>query len=109
MNPIVSDQDAQAALNYLAQTDIEHAAKKAELNAKKDLTKTVLAYEFADATGAQEARKMQAFASDSYRDHINAISTLEIDYQTMHNKRDRARLTIELWRSVNANRRQGNI
>lgn len=106
---LVHDEKVQQALNYLAGTDEEHAAAKAEMVAMKELTKTVLAYEFLDAEGAIEKRKAASYQSKSYQGHIEKIQSLEIKYQTMLNKRDRAKLTIELWRSCNANRRQGNI
>lgn len=106
---MITDEKVEAAINYLGKTDEEHARAKAELTALKDLTKTVLAYEFLDAEGAIEKRKAESYASPSYKGHIQKIEELEVNFQMLVNKRDRAKLTIELWRSFNANRRSGNV
>ncbi len=96
---MISDKRAEQALNYLVETDQEHARIKAEFKAKEALTKTIVAYEFRDAKAtAQEAKKMEAYASQSYTSHIEAIKVLEIELQTMYNKRDSERLVIEMWR-----------
>lgn len=105
----VTDESVETAINYLASTDIKHAKAKAELNALKDLTKTVLGFAFLEADGTVEQKKAIAHTNDDYIAHIKKIEALEVDYQVMSNKRERAKLTIELWRSVNANRRASNI
>ena len=106
----IDSERTEKALQYLVDTDGEHARIKAEFKAKENLTKTILAYEFRDSTEkAQESKKMAAYASLTYCDHIEALKALEIDLQTMYNRRDTARLIIELYRTQSANTRKGNI
>jgi hypothetical protein len=106
---ITTDERVEKSVRYLAETDREHARLKAEYKAKDALTKTILAYEFNDAVGSGEVRKAISYASDSYLDHINDIKDLEIELQTMYNKRDTERLIIDLYRTECANSRKGNI
>lgn len=108
MSMEVSEDTVQASLEYLAKTDRAHAVARAEVNALEDLTKTVLAFEFEYLQGAVEARKIMAHKSDTYIAHIEKKKQAQIEFFEMDNKRKRAALSIEIWRSINANRRQGN-
>lgn len=107
---MISDNRAEKAITYLAETDKEHARLKAEYYAKESLTKTVLAYEFSSSkSSAQEAKKMDAYASEAYVAHIEALKTLQIDLQQMYNKRDTEKIVVDMWRTQAANLRKGNI
>lgn len=107
--PLITEKSVEAALRYLAETDAKHAMAKAEINALEDLTKTVFGFSFESTTGAVEARKAAAYTTNEYIAHIEKKKQAEIAYFEMDNKRKRAMLQIEVWRSLNANRRQGNI
>ena len=106
---MISDERVEKALKYLVETDSEHARIKSEYKAKEALTKTILGYEFHDAEGSIEARKASSYTSQSYQDHIEALKKLEVELQTMYNRRDTARLVIEMYRTDSANKRRGNI
>lgn len=106
---IVTEEQVSLALKYLAQTDSEHARAKAEVNALGDLTKTVLGFEFESSEGAAEARKAAAYRSQAYQAHVEKKRVAEIAFFEMDNKRKRAALLVDVWRSVNANRRTGNV
>jgi len=104
----ITDNTVEQALSYLAKTDVDHARARAEVNALNDLTKTVLGFSFESSEGTVEAKKASAYRSGEYIAHIEKKKQAEIAYFEMDNKRKRAALTIEVWRSINANRRQGN-
>ena len=107
---MITDKRAEKALKYLIDTDLEHARIKSEFKAKEAIIKTILAYEFMDAKAtAVESKKMEAYASKSYIDHIDIMQGLEMELQNMYNKRDSERLVIEMWRTYAANSRKGNI
>lgn len=105
----VTDKHVEMCLKYLTETDRDHAIARAEVNALDDLTKTVLGFAFESAVGAVEARKAEAYRSGEYIAHIEKKKQAEISYFEMDNRRKHAMLKIEVWRSINANRRQGNI
>lgn len=105
----VTDKNVEMCLKYLTETDREHAVARAEVNALDAITKTVLGFAFESAQGAVEARKAEAYRSDDYVAHIEKKRQAEIAFFEMDNRRKHAMLKIEVWRSLNANRRQGNI
>lgn len=105
----ISDANVEKAIAYLAETDELHARARAEYNALSELRKTVRAFCFQDAEGGVAERTMKAECSPDYIEHIEKIKVSEIEYHTMHNKRKRAELTVELYRTTSANQRKGNI
>lgn len=105
----MDEQKAQAAINYLAQTDEDHAKARAEYNALSELRKTVRAFCFEKAEGGVKEREMAAERHGDYIAHIEKIKAAEIEFHTMHNKRKRAELTVDLYRTWSANVRKGNI
>ena len=106
---IATEERTQKAVDYLASTDKEHALIKAEYKAKDALTKTILAYEFIDAEGSIELRKAKSYTSESYIAHIESLKVLEVELQTMYNRRDTANVLTDLYRTESANLRKGNI
>lgn len=105
----VTDAHVEACLRYLSETDKAHAVARAEVNALNDLTKTVLGFSFESTEGTQEARKAAAYRSDDYIAHIEKKKQAEIAYFEMDNRRKHAMLKIEVWRTTQANRRQGHV
>lgn len=102
---------AELALNYLAKTDLEHAQAKAKLSALQEHRKSVKAAVYIDYVNkgkSQGIAEQEAYRSDNYRDVIEQIETAEVDAIHLTNKRKRAELTIELYRTHSANQRRGN-
>lgn len=105
----LTDKQVEKAVDYLAATDVEHAMAMAEYNALSELRKTVRAFCFGDASGGVKEREMAAECHIDYVKHIEKIKQAEIHFRTLHNKRKRAELTVELYRTISANERRGNI
>ena len=106
------EDQAEKALNYLASTDEEHSNAKALLSALQEQRKTVKAMVYLqhiERGKGQGVSEQEAYNSDEYREHIVKIQNAEADYQLLQNKRKRAELTIELWRTFSANQRRGNV
>ena len=103
------EQKAQLAIDYLASTDESHARARAEYNALSELRKTVRAFCFEKSEGGVKEREMAAERHDDYVQHIERIKQAEIDFHILHNKRKRAELTVEMYRTWSANVRKGNI
>ena len=57
----------------------------------------------------QGVSEQEAYNSEEYREHLEKIQNAEADYQLLQNKRKRADLTIEMFRTYSANQRRGNI
>jgi hypothetical protein len=109
MSGSTPESKAQTAIDYLASTDLCHAQARAEYNALSELRKTVRSFCFDDAKGGVAERTMAAERHEDYIEHIEKIKTAEINFHHLHNKRKRAELTVEMYRTYSANVRKGNI
>ena len=93
---------------YLAQTDEPCADFKADVARKEYMTKLAEAKEFHLAVGTIEARKIEARASLPVQKAQDAyFKAIEV-YERIKAKRETESLVIEVWRSLNANRRQAS-
>jgi len=107
---LVSDDEAAKALTFLRDTDEEAARCKAFLDATSENKKIIEAQEFfgSDEKSA-EARKQAARISKAYKGWVVDFENATADYLILKNKRDRAFITLELWRSVNSARNKGHV
>ena len=100
-------EEVSEALQYLAFTDAEMGKLSGAVQAEEYLYKQSLARQYLAATGTVPERDSSAKCDpDSIKHanrHVNAITDLKI----LQAKRKTAELTIDVWRSINASRRQG--
>ena len=106
---MISPDRLQQALTYLATTDEPCAKAKAYLTGLEEQSKTVFGMAYLQSNGTVEERKARAYVSEAYKEHIKKIEDATADYETMRNKRLTQELIVEVWRSINANRRHGNV
>ena len=105
-----TESDISAALRYMAETDEQGAKLAAHVKALEHQAKTIKGLAFLDATGATMAEKeAEAVSSSAYRAWIEDYENAVADSETIKAKRKRAELTVEVWRSINANQRRGNV
>ena len=106
---MISDERVQKAMTYLAETDEPAAKAKAYLTGIEDQEKTILAIEFLKTQGTvaeREALSRSSLGRQEWQDrHKEAV----YDYEILRNKRKTEELIVEVWRSIQANRRAGNI
>ena len=101
-------KDVEKAMKYLAETDESCAMAKARMTADKERIKTTLAMCFLDARGANvRERESEAMASQIYGKAIEDYADSVGEYEIQRNKRLRAALTVEVWRSINSARTKG--
>ncbi len=106
----MTTEDAEKALDYLKETDEPDAKFKARIEYLKEKKKTVIAWEQSESNEkSQAAKEQEAYNSAGYRGWMEEYQSALIDFHIMHNRRLTASLQIEVWRSINANTRQGNI
>lgn len=106
---MISEERLTKSLKYLAETDEPCAKAKAFLTGLEEQLKTVFAIAFLNTTGTVDERKSRAYASESYKEHVKKIENATLDFELMRNKRNTESTLIECWRSMNANRRVGNL
>jgi len=107
---MITQDDAEKALDYLKATDSDAARARSLMNYLDDTKKTILASEFmrVDKGSAAEKQKI-AEGSQIYIEHLGKLREATLDYETLRNQRKSAELQIEMWRSINSNMKKGNI
>lgn len=103
-----NEERVSGALQYLASTDEECAGLKAAVKAEEYMLKHFKAKAMAaSASKSIAAKETDALASEAYANAVEQYRDTIAEYETVAARRQRAILTIEVWRSLNANRRQG--
>lgn len=106
---MIDTKDVDRALKYLAETDEGHAKAKALVKALEHGFKTIKAEEYLNAQGTNGEREQKAYASTAYKELTNRYAQAVVEFELMENKRERAVLTVDLYRTLSANQRRGNI
>ena len=107
MTDLISDERCEKAMRYLATTDEEAAVAKAKAKALEQYGKTVKAFGFLDATVSVAEREAQSLLSDEYKAYLKEYEKAVMDSERFANKRATEAGVREVWRSLQANRRQG--
>ncbi len=108
MSEITQDR-AEKAITYLAETDVDCARAKALLEGLTRQEKTVKAVAFLSAEGKVAERTARAESCAEFTGHSRKIEDATLDFETLRNRRNTAAMVIEMWRSLNANQRRGNV
>ncbi len=107
---MISNERLTKALTYLAETDEECARRLGYYEGLKDQKNTIYSECYADQEGdTVKDREMGAYRDERYKYHISAIGEARVEYETVRLKRKTEEIIVEAWRSMNANRRVGNI
>ena len=106
----ITEDRLTKALTYLATSDQECADAKSWVARTEYLAKLREAFAFKAAQGdtvrdREVAAKTDQDAQKCWEIHFEAIAS----YEKLRAKRELEALIVEVWRSVNANRRQGQI
>lgn len=104
---MIEEKQVEAALAYLAKTDEQTAAAKGRVKALEYRLKVAKAMEFLQASGTVAEKDATSLASDIYTQMVNEYQEAVTEFETFAAKRERAVLTIDVWRTEQANRRNG--
>lgn len=106
----ITDDRIEQALKKMAATDASHAACKGEVERLHLVKKTIEASAYLDAPkGTVAEKEAYVYTTPEYKAHCDEYKQAVLEYQRLTNERERERLIIEVWRTVNANQRRGNI
>jgi len=106
---MISDERLQTALTYLAESDSPAAEAKVEVERMKYKQDSVEKAIYLRETGNIEERKAKARGSQAYHDATEDYFDALLHYENYRNKRKTEEIVVETWRSLNANRRSGQI
>tara|TARA_R110002020_G_scaffold145872_4_gene320163 strand:- start:190 stop:516 length:327 start_codon:yes stop_codon:yes gene_type:complete len=104
-----TEANVSAALRSLTETDVEYGQLIARVKALEHQAKTIKALVFLEAIGTVAEREAKANSSGTFRAFVEDYQNAVADREIMGAKRKTHELVIDVWRSCNANRRQGNI
>jgi hypothetical protein len=104
---MISDDRAEKALKYLAETDRACAEAKVQAERMEFKAKATKQAVFKTGEGNVADRTAAADTSPEYAAAMEDYFTALLAYSHMANKRQTEAFVIEVWRSVNANRRHG--
>lgn len=105
----VTVDQVSADLQFLADTDEAAAIAKRAVEAEEWLAKKYRAIEFLAATGNNEERKAKAEVSEAVKLHVERYLDAVQESAALENKRKTALLRIDVFRTLSANMRQGNV
>src|SRR5882757_3886166 len=106
---IVTDKEVERAIRYLEQTDAEVADWKVAVMRAEHMVDVTESTVYQAASGSIEDRKRFAKASPEVMIKQEELFRAVRNHEVIRAKRKRAELMVELWRTLSANRRQGNI
>jgi hypothetical protein len=103
---MIDERKLERAMNFLAETDASFAEEKASLRRSEILCKRVRARVYLTTEGTVATRDALSqthpdtvAADDEYVAGVKA-------FETLHARRQRAELIVEVWRSLEASRRR---
>jgi hypothetical protein len=106
---MVTDERCTKALTYLAETDQLAAELKTDVARKEYAADLARKRVFLTADGNNEERKAIAEVSVDVQTAEDEFAKATLAYERVRAKRTTEAYIIEVWRSVNANRRQGSF
>lgn len=106
----ISDKHIEKALDFLRDSSGEYARARAEVKYLEQYRKTMKATTFLECRGDTIAeRESKAYAAPAYVELLDRYHEAVYKAEELAAKRLAAELKIEVWRTVNANKRAGNI
>lgn len=100
---------ADAAANFLVETDQQIAELKVKVERDKRKAKRAWSAIYLRESGTVDERKSKAEVHADYQSAVAAEMTSLLEYEKLRNRRDTAETVIEFWRSWNKATREGEI
>ena len=108
---MITEERLEKALKYLSDTDEQSAEANANVKYLDRLLKRKKALFIMDDRELKSisAKEQGFYASDIYNSAVDELFNAEVKATTLENKRDKEGLIIDLFRTLEASRRQHNI
>lgn len=106
----ITDDEAQKAVDYLVNSAKDYAMWKSRMKYLESHRKSVRAAEVLRATGKTMAENTQrGEASTAYKEILKEYEEAVYEYELINAYRSAAETKIELYRTMSASLRRGNI
>jgi hypothetical protein len=104
---MISDNRVEQAMRYLSETDLPAAEAKSKVKALEQYGKTVKALGFLEVQGTVAERDHLSLTTKEYDKYRDDYEKAVLESEHFSNKRATEAGVREVWRSLQANRRQG--
>ena len=101
--------DIEKMLTYLASTDEPYSKIQAQVSYGEDMLKHIKGIYISKSEVSVSKATEDFYASANYKNQIDKIHTFNLQLLELKNKRRTAEMKIEVWRTLEASRRKGNI
>ena len=105
----ITMQTIEADLDFLAKTDERYAELKAGLEHIKNTTKSVKGAFITESKDSVAKASEAFYASTNYVETQKKTHQINKEFHTLETKRNSAIMRIDVWRTLEATRRKGNI
>ena len=99
----------EADLDFLAKTDVRYAELKAGLEHIKNTTKSVKGAFIVESKDSVAKSSEAFYASKIFVDSQKRTHELNKEFHILETKRQSAIMRIDVWRTLEATRRKGNV
>lgn len=103
------EKQVERALRYLEESEEAYARAMARKEKMESALKVARDIAFLEADGTVAERQARAGISAAYRSAVDEMEEAYVQAEILKAKRQRAILTLEIWRSLNSNRRAGVV
>lgn len=103
------DARMEMALQFLSTTDYKCADLKASVARTEYMAKLQEAFAYKASSGTVEERKAEAKMDDTSQKRWDVHFSAITEYEQIRAKRETEALVVEVWRSLGANRRAGQV
>ena len=105
----LTENRVEEALIKLSSTDESHAAWAGQVKYLEEGLKQAKSHSFLLAEGTVAEREAKALASVKYAEAVLAWTDALKTFKKLDNERNHELRVIDIWRSLQANRRMGNM
>ena len=106
---MITYEDAEIAHWNIINSDTQYAKAKELFHGLSNQRKTIRAIVYGHQTGSAADKMQLALASIEYQEHLQKIRDAELDFLTLHEQRNSANRTCDMWRSINSATKYGNV
>jgi len=106
---MITEDRAEKAVEYLRDSAENYGAYRGRMAYCESNLRRVKSLLMLAKTGPMWEREAEAYAAEEYNQAMKDLSDATADYETMRALREAAAFTVEVWRSQNSTRRQGNV
>jgi hypothetical protein len=106
---VIDEERVENAVYYLRDTAKEYGQSRGRAAYADANLRRVKSLEMISKSGGVGEREAAAYASEAYKDALEQMEDAVASMETIRALREAATYTIEVWRSQNSARKQGNI